>query len=102
MSARRRYALVGTGVRAAVYLDAIAGPHRDTAELVGLCDLSPRRMAWHNRRLKATAGLAPRPTYPAADFDRMIADTGPDTVIVTTVDATHHVYITRAMELGAT
>jgi predicted dehydrogenase len=30
----------------------------------------------------------------------MIADTKPDTVIVTTVDATHHLYITRAMELG--
>src|SRR5581483_6700509 len=36
----------------------------------------------------------------AADFDRMIADTKPDTVIVTTVDAFHDVYIVRALELG--
>jgi predicted dehydrogenase len=30
----------------------------------------------------------------------MIAETKPDTVIVCTMDATHHLYITRAMELG--
>jgi predicted dehydrogenase len=30
----------------------------------------------------------------------MIAETSPDVVIVTTIDATHHIYITRAMELG--
>ena len=46
------------------------------------------------------AGVEPRPTYLADAFDRMVAETRPDTVIVTTVDATHHRYITRAMELG--
>ena len=30
----------------------------------------------------------------------MIGETQPDTVIVTTIDATHHLYITRAMECG--
>jgi predicted dehydrogenase len=100
MGQRRRFAIVGTGARAAMFLDAIAGPYRDTAEIVGLCDLSQTRMDWHNRRLRATADLAPRPTYLADRFDRMIVDTAPDTVIVTTVDATHHLYITRAMELG--
>jgi len=45
-------------------------------------------------------GGVARPTYLADDFDRMVADTEPDTVIVTTVDATHHQYIVRAMELG--
>jgi predicted dehydrogenase len=46
------------------------------------------------------AGAAPLPTFLADAFDRMVADTRPDTVIVTTVDATHHRYIVRAMELG--
>src|SRR4029453_19189026 len=46
------------------------------------------------------AGISPRPTYRAERFDRLIADTEPDTVIVTTIDATHHLYITRAVELG--
>jgi predicted dehydrogenase len=83
-----------------MYLDAIAGPYRDAAELVGLCDLSRRRMAWHTRRLEKTAGWPPCPAYAAHDFDRMITDTRPDTVIVTTIDSTHHVYIARAMALG--
>jgi predicted dehydrogenase len=30
----------------------------------------------------------------------MIAEVKPDTVIVTTIDSTHHIYITRAMALG--
>ena len=100
VSHRRRYALVGTGARATMYLDAITGPYRDSAELVGLCDVSQRRMAWHGRRLARTTSHPPVPAYPADRFDRMVAETSPDTVIVTTVDATHHVYITRAMQLG--
>jgi predicted dehydrogenase len=83
-----------------MFIDAIAGTYRETTELVGLCDVSQTRMDWYNRRLAAMAEVGPRPTYLAASFDRMIADTKPDTVIVTTVDATHHLYITRAMELG--
>jgi len=34
------------------------------------------------------------------DFDRMVKETRPDTVMVTTVDATHARYIIRALELG--
>jgi predicted dehydrogenase len=100
MTRPKRYAIVGTGSRAGMFVDAITGPYRETAELVGLCDLSQARMDWHNRRLQAAAPLSPRPTYRAEHFDRMIGDTRPDTVIVTTVDATHHLYITRAMDLG--
>ena len=55
MSPRRRYAIVGTGSRAGMFVDAIAGTYRGTAELVGLCDLSQTRMDWHNRRLAAAA-----------------------------------------------
>ena len=40
------------------------------------------------------------PTFSADDFDRMVEQTRPDCVIVTTVDAFHHQYIIRAMELG--
>ena len=97
---RRRCAIVGTGSRAGMFIDAIAGTYRETTELVGLCDVSQTRMDWYNRRLATMAEVGPRPTYLADSFDRMIADTKPDTVIVTTVDATHHLYITRAMELG--
>jgi predicted dehydrogenase len=57
-------------------------------------------MNFYNTRLKEEFGQQPVPTYHADDFDRMIAETKPDTVIVTTIDAFHHIYIVRAMELG--
>jgi predicted dehydrogenase len=96
---KKRYALVGTGSRAGMFVDAITGTYHDSAELVGLCDQSQTRMNWHNQRI-AERGCEPAPTYAAEDFERMIAETKPDTVIVATVDATHHEYIVRAMELG--
>ena len=97
---RKRYAIVGTGSRAGMFVEAITARYADSCELVGLCDLSQTRMDWYNTMLGQHLGLAPIPTYPASDFDRMIAETKPDTVIVTTMDATHHQYIIRAMELG--
>ena len=99
-SPQRRYALVGTGGRARMYIDAILGDFSQWNELVALCDLSQTRMDWYNRQIQQRAGIEPLPTYHADHFDRMIAETRPDVVIVTTMDATHHHYICRAMELG--
>jgi predicted dehydrogenase len=96
----KRYALVGTGARAGMYIEALATTYRDSAQLVGLCDLSQTRMDWYNGKLQAMGRSSALPTYLAADFDRMIAETKPDVVIVTTIDRTHHQYIVRAMELG--
>jgi len=100
MDNRKRYAVVGTGTRVVMFLDAIAGRYRETSVLVGLCDVSRSRMEWHNRRLTERFGTSPVPMYPADAFDRMIAEQKPDVVIVTSVDATHHIYAIRAMELG--
>ncbi|NLG55020.1 MAG: Gfo/Idh/MocA family oxidoreductase, partial [Rhodococcus sp.] len=100
MSSKRRFAVVGTGGRAGIFIQAVTETYRDSCELAALCDLSQTRMDWHNQQLHARTGLAPAPTYHASQFDRMITDTRPDTVIVATVDATHHLYINRAMEMG--
>ena len=100
MSAKKRYALVGTGSRAGMFVDAVTKTYPDVAELVAFCDLSQVRMNWYNQRLLNEHGLTPLPTYKAADFDRMVEETKPDTIIVTTMDSTHHIYIIRAMELG--
>lgn len=100
MSSKKRYALIGTGSRSGMFFDAICRTYKDSAELVALADLSKTRMDWYNAQMKDHYGLSPLPTYAAADFDRMISETKPDTVIVTTMDATHHQYIVRAMELG--
>src|SRR5262245_33814470 len=97
-AAKKRYAVVGVGSRAYLYLDAIQTTHADRADLVGVCDVNAGRLELaraHARR----AGRAEPPAYPAAAFDKMIAETRPDTVVVTTVDSTHADYICRAMEL---
>lgn len=97
---RRRYAIVGTGGRALLYVDGICGRYGDSCELVGLCDPSPTRMAFHNDRIVRKYGRPPVPVYEAQSFDRMIGETTPDIVIVTTVDQFHDAYIIRAMDLG--
>ncbi|MCY3833853.1 MAG: Gfo/Idh/MocA family oxidoreductase, partial [Chloroflexi bacterium] len=99
MPERKRYALVGAGSRAGMYIESSTGKYRDCAELAGLCDLSHTRMNWHNRQLQSR-GIPTAPTYHADDFDRMIDEAKPDAVIVTTVDASHHEYIVRALERG--
>ncbi|MCB0196439.1 MAG: Gfo/Idh/MocA family oxidoreductase [Anaerolineae bacterium] len=100
MNQRKRYAIVGTGARAGMFVDALTTTYRDVADLVAFCDLSQTRMDWYNNKLASTLDLEPRPTYHADQFDRMIAETKPDTVIVATIDCTHHAYIVRAMHLG--
>lgn len=95
-----RYALVGTGGRGMMYVDAICGTYRAHATLVGLCDLSHTRMQVYNDALAARHDHAPVPTYHADSFDRMVQETRPDIVIVASMDSTHHRYIIRAMELG--
>jgi predicted dehydrogenase len=96
----RRYALVGTGARAGMFIRALTGPYADAAELVAMCDTSQTRMDWYNRQLAGSRRPAPVPTYLADHFDRLIAETKPDTVIVATPDSSHHHYIVRAMALG--
>lgn len=97
---KRRFAVVGTGSRSAMFIKSIATTYRESCELVGFCDQNQTRMDWYNARLVNEFELAPCPTYSAEQFDQMIAETQPDTVIVTTIDAAHHQYIVRAMELG--
>jgi predicted dehydrogenase len=97
---KKRFAVVGAGGRAGIFIEAITTRYSDTCELVALCDLSQTRMNWHNQQIQTLAGFDPVPTYHANQFENMISDTHPDTVIVATMDATHHLYINRAMELG--
>ncbi|KAI8271182.1 putative oxidoreductase YteT [Colletotrichum sp. SAR11_239] len=96
---KKRYAIVGTGGRSSFFYTAIAQDYSATSTIVGLCDTNQTRMNFANSKLEAL-GHGAVPTYLAASFDQMIADTKPDEVIVTTVDRTHNIYIVRALELG--
>ncbi len=96
---RKRYAIVGVGSRHELYQDAIEKTYAATAALVGLCDANPLRVEFARKR-SAENGAPVPPAYTAAEFGRMLAETKPDIVIVTTVDAWHHEYLVRAMEAG--
>jgi predicted dehydrogenase len=96
---RLRYALVGLGGRHEMFRDAIIKKYAGHCELVGVCDRNPGRIELDQKRIRETNG-SEVPGYAAADFDRMIAETKPDCVIVTSMDATHDLYVCRAMELG--
>src|SRR5688572_10826405 len=95
----RRYAMVGLGSRHALYHDAIEGAHASWAELVAVCDSNPGRVELARRRSAANGAPVPK-GYAASEFGRMLRECRPETVIVTTSDASHHDYLIHAMEAG--
>ena len=96
----KNYAIVGIGSRSYLYSDALLGSFRDCGSLAGICDLNQVRMDYANRRFRETYGIDAVPTYKPQRFERMITECKVDTVIVTTIDRTHHQYIIRALEAG--
>ncbi|MGC4943506.1 Gfo/Idh/MocA family protein [Kribbella sp. DT2] len=95
----RRYALVGTGSRAGMYVDALTTTYADVGTLVAWCDTNPTRMAYYDQVVTAAGGTAP-PHYGPDDFARLLEEQRPDVVIVTSPDATHHRYATAALDAG--
>ena len=96
----RKFVLVGTGSRSGMYLEGLAGDFKDAGVIAALCDTNFSRMNFWVELLSQKYGLDKLPTYHASEFDRMISEIKPDTVIVTSIDRTHHKYICRALELG--
>jgi predicted dehydrogenase len=93
-SARRRYAIVGTGDRATgMWGRQIRERYSDVVEFVGLCDINPKRV----EASKALMGVE-CPTY--TNFDEMLDKARPDLVMVTTRDSFHSQYIVRALDRG--
>ena len=95
---RKRYAQVGVGSRGWMYSQAVVETYRETAEMVGFCDTNAGRLK--QRVDWAASKGATAPGYAAEDFARMVRETKPDCVIVTTRDCHHDAYICAAMEMG--
>jgi predicted dehydrogenase len=94
-----KYAIVGVGGRHQMYRRAVTETHPKGNQLVALCDVNEKRLAL------SVSEAPPQPgngiaIYAAAEFDRMIAEQRPDTVIVTVPDYLHHEYIVRALRAG--
>ena len=89
-----RVALVGTGIRGITFWGRrLQQQYSELLEFVGLCDINPGRLRFGKEYIGAQCPLF-------ADFEVMLRDTRPQLVIVTTVDATHHEFIVKALEMG--
>ena len=100
--AKSKLIMVGTGSRGTgMWGRALLQRYPEKVEFVGLCDMNPGRVEAGKEIIGVNC-----PTYsdlqnPMSAFEKMMKETKPDIVIVTTVDATHDEYIVRGMELGA-
>jgi predicted dehydrogenase len=81
-----------------MYSEAVIKTFADNCEMVGFSDINEGRL---NMRLNwaKEQGVNVK-GYLANDFRKMIAETKPDVVIVTTKDCFHDKFICEAMELG--
>ncbi|MBP1656195.1 MAG: 4,5-dihydroxyphthalate dehydrogenase [Bacteroidetes bacterium] len=94
LAAKSRMAMVGTGIRGIrMWGKDLIQEYPDLFEFVGLCDSNPGRAAFARSYMGVTC-----PTF--TDFEEMLRKARPDTVIVTTVDATHHTFIAKALAMG--
>jgi predicted dehydrogenase len=89
----KTYVLTGAGSRGlSMYAVPITHRFQHTARLAGIYDTNPLRARYVSGHSNGA------PVFD--DFDRMLTEVQPDTVIVTTVDRYHHDYIIRALEAG--
>jgi predicted dehydrogenase len=91
---RRRYAIVGTGVRGiGMWGRPLVERYSDVLEFVGLCDVNPLRVEVAKKQIGASC-----PTF--TSLDAMLDQAKPELLMVTTVDATHEALIVKALERG--
>ncbi|MEV0622402.1 Gfo/Idh/MocA family oxidoreductase [Nonomuraea sp. NPDC050404] len=88
-----KYAFVGLGHRAQMYVDALLGQWHDAGTIVALCDTNRTRMDYYAQRIGQGV-----PCFAADEFDKVLELA--DAVIVTTVDATHAKYVCAALDAG--
>ncbi len=95
-----RYAYVGTGGRVRMFIDPVPMTYGADAQIVGLCDSSLVRARFHQKRLQEKFGYGEVPVYAAADFTKMLRETGADVAVICTVDSEHDRYIVEALRAG--
>lgn len=88
----KKFVLAGASNRAInMFAKPIKEELSEHAEILGVYDINIKRSQYINKECN----------IPVFDnFDNMLESVKPDAVIVTTVDAFHHVYIIKALEAG--
>ncbi len=90
----KTYVLAGASSRGFhMYASAIVKRYGDCAKLGAIFDKNSMRAKFVRDSLDPSI-----PVY--TDFDAMLRQVRPDTVIVTTMDSVHHEYIVRALDFG--
>lgn len=96
MERRKRYAVCGVSNRGLnMFIGPLLRTFQEHAELVGLLDVDPRRFEVCARLYPEAASI---PVFLGEEaFDRMVAETRPDGIIVAGMDSTHATYILKAL-----
>ncbi len=90
----KKYVQVGCGARGIVsYSIPLVQEYKEYGKLCGVYDIN-------HKRAEAVSDLVGEEIPVYNDFDQMIKEVKPDTVIVTSIDSTHDDYVIRAMKLG--
>ncbi len=98
MANKRRYAVIGVGQRSRHFIEALLKDHAAHASLVALVDANVPALETRAAELRAAGhDLA---TYAAEDFEGMVAEARPETIIILTPDHTHAACVVRAMDAG--
>lgn len=88
-------AMVGTGSRGCgMWGRDLVNRYPEQIKFVGLCDINPGRLETGRNIIGVQC-----PVY--TDFEKMMKETKPELLIVTTVDSTHHEFIIKGMEFDA-
>lgn len=94
MDRKKRYVLIGTGVRGlGMFGRPLVNDYPNSAELVGVMDTNPLRAKAALKILEVDL-----PVY--TDFDTMIAGLSPDGICIASPDSTHAEYVIRSLEAG--
>lgn len=92
---KKRIAMVGTGHRGtSMWGASVVEEFGDIVEFVGLCDINPGRVETGRKMIGVQCA-----TF--TDFEKMMKETKPELLIVTSMDGVHHEHIVRGLELGA-
>lgn len=94
----KKFAVCGVSKRAmGMFIEPMLRKFSKSCQLVGLLDVDPKRFAVCKQQIPATL---PVPEFSSNEFDRMVAETKADVVIVASRDDTHVDYILEALERG--
>jgi len=90
----KRYVIAGASSRChEMFAKPIVTNFKEQAELAGIFDINRTRAEYMSKDTDPSI-----PVY--TDFDLMMKECAPDTVIVATVDRYHHEYIIKALDYG--